>query len=34
MALNDSFVNDYVFFQLLGHCMIVVKKVAAQKGID
>ena len=22
------------FFQLLGHCMIVAKKVAAQKGID
>ena len=22
------------FFQLLGHCMIVTKKVAAQKGID
>ena len=35
MALNDSFVYDYVFFfQRLGHCMIVVKKVAAQKGID
>ena len=35
MALNDSFVNDYVFFfQLLGHCMIVAKKVAVQKGID
>ena len=34
MALNDSLVNDYVFFQLLGHCMIVAKKVAAQKGID
>ena len=34
MALNDSFVYGYVFFQLLGHCMIVAKKVAAQKGID
>ena len=22
------------FFQLLGHCMIIAKKVAAQKGID
>ena len=22
------------FFQLLGHCMIVAKKVAAQNGID
>ena len=35
MALNDSFVNDLCFFfQLLGHCLIVTKKVAAQKGID
>ena len=35
-AFNDSFVYmyDYFFFQLLGHCMIVAKKVAAQKGID
>ena len=36
-ALNDSFVYmyDYVFFfQLLGHSMIVAKKVAVQKRID
>ena len=24
----------FFFFQLLGHCMIVAKKVAAQKSID
>ena len=35
MGLNDSFVYDCVFFFAanLGHCMIVAKKVAAQKGI-
>ena len=33
-ALCTCMTMFFFFFQLLGHCMIVAKKVAAQKGID